>query len=236
MTSRASAPTCVIVQVYGKLVHLDNAASAQGGRCSIGSISPTPTNTPTCRGLHYPPTRRPRPYEGAREAGVPQCGAARGNRLHPQRHRAINLVAYTLAASGSPNVRRIVSRSWSITQHRAVAFLPSVMVRHQGAPIDTGQFLIDSSKLLTDRTKLVAITHVEHARHRGAGERGGAARPCARRSVLVDGAQAAVHLGSTCAISTATSTPSGPQLYGPTGSASTASTRTSPPCRSTAAR
>ena len=107
------------------------------------------------------------------------------------------------------------------------------------APIaDDGEFLLDEfERLLTPRTKIVAITHMSNVLGtivpikeviRIAHARG--------IPVLVDGSQAAVHMQrSTCAISIAisTSSPATRPTVPPASACSTPSASTSTPCRPT---
>jgi selenocysteine lyase/cysteine desulfurase len=79
------------------------------------------------------------------------------------------------------------------------------------APVDDeGNFLIDEfEKLLTPRTKLVAITQMSNALGTIVPVKDVVKLAHARGiPVLVDGSQAAVHLASTCRTSTAISTSS----------------------------
>ena len=107
------------MQVYGKpLVYLDNAASAQKPKAVLDRIQHAYTSeyANVHRGLHYLANAATEAYEGAREKvrGVPQRGAARGDHLHPQRHRGDQpRRLYVRRASASSRATRSCSRSWS---------------------------------------------------------------------------------------------------------------------------
>ncbi len=80
------------LKVYGKpLVYLDNAASAQKPTAVLDRMQKAFTSeyANVHRGLHYLANAATEAYEGAREkvAKFLNAGAARGDHLHPQRHR-----------------------------------------------------------------------------------------------------------------------------------------------------
>ena len=109
------------------------------------------------------------------------------------------------------------------------------------APVDDdGNFLIDEfEKLLTPRTKMVAITHMSNVLGTVVPVKEVVRLAHARGiPVLVDGSQAAVHLDVDVQDSTAisTSSPATSSTARPASACSTASTSISPRCRrSTAA-
>ena len=192
------------MQVYGKpLVYLDNAASAQKPKVVLDRIQHAYTHeyANVHRGLHYLANAATEAYEGAREKVRAFLNAARPEEIIFTRNatEAINLVAYTFARERIQPGDEIVV---SIMEHHSNIVPWHFLRERQGAvikwaPVDEdGNFLIDEfEKLLTPRTKLVAMTHMSNALGtitpikevvRLAHARG--------MPVLVDGAQGAVHL------------------------------------------
>src|ERR1700745_3139930 len=192
------------MQVYGKpLVYLDNAASAQKPQSVLDRIQEAYTSeyANVHRGLHYLANAATEAYEGAREKVRAFLNAAKSEEIIFTRNatEAINLVAYTFARERVKAGDEIVL---SIMEHHSNIVPWHFLRERQGAVIkwapvdDDGNFLLDEfEKLLTPRTKLVAITHMSNmlgtlvpvkevtriAHARGI-------------PVLFDGAQGAVHL------------------------------------------
>src|SRR5262244_197496 len=215
-------------KVYGKsLIYLDNAASAQKPKAVLDRIQRAYTSeyANVHRGLHYLANAATEAYEGAREKVRGYLNAARPEEIIFTRNatEAINLVAYTFARERLKPGDEIVL---SIMEHHSNIVPWHFLRERQGAVIkwapvdDDGNFLIDEfEKLLTPRTRMVAITHMSNALGtvvpvkdvvRIAHERG--------IPVLIDGAQAAVHLDVDvqdigCDFYAIT----GHKLYGPTG-------------------
>jgi cysteine desulfurase/selenocysteine lyase len=215
-------------QVYGKpLVYLDNAASAQKPQAVLDRLNRAYTSeyANVHRGLHYLANAATEAYEGAREKVRAFLNAARPEEIIFTRNatEAINLVAYTFARERIQPGDEIVV---SIMEHHSNIVPWHFLRERHGAVIkwapvdDDGNFLIDEfEKLLTPRTKRVAITHMSNmlgtivpatevvriAHARGI-------------PVLFDGAQGAVHLDVDvqdldCDFYAIT----GHKLYGPTG-------------------
>ena len=200
------------LQVYGKpLVYLDNAASAQKPRAVLDRMTQAYTSeyANVHRGLHYLANAATEAYEGGRERVTRFLNARRNEEIIFTRNatEAINLVA---SSWGGPNIGEGDEIVLSIMEHH-----------FKWAPVDDeGNFLIDEfEKLLTAKTKLVAITQMSNmlgtlvpvkevvriAHARGI-------------PVLIDGSQAAVHLAIDvqdidCDFYVFT----GHKLYGPTG-------------------
>src|SRR5450432_711003 len=192
------------MQVYGKpLIYLDNAASAQKPKAVLDRIQHAYTSeyANVHRGLHYLANAATEAYEGAREKVRAFLNAARPEEIIFTRNatEAINLVAYTFARERIKPGDEIVL---SIMEHHS-NIVPWHFLRERHgavikwAPVDEdGNFLLDEfEKLLTPRTKLVAMTHMSNAL--------GTITPIKEVMklahargipVLVDGAQAAVHL------------------------------------------
>ena len=216
------------LQVYGKpLVYLDNAASAQKPRAVLDRMTQAYTSeyANVHRGLHYLANAATEAYEGGRERVTRFLNARRSEEIIFTRNatEAINLVA---SSWGGPNIGEGDEIVLSIMEHHSNIVPWHFLRERQGAVIkwapvdDEGNFLIDEfEKLLTAKTKLVAITQMSNmlgtlvpvkevvriAHARGI-------------PVLIDGSQAAVHLAVDvqdidCDFYVFT----GHKLYGPTG-------------------
>src|SRR5271163_4392434 len=196
------------LKVYGKpLVYLDNAASAQKPNAVLERMTEAYRSeyANVHRGLHYLANAATEGYEGGRAKVAKFLNAARTEEIVFTRNatEAINLVA---SSWGEPNIAEGDEIVLSIIKW---------------APVDDeGNFLIDEfEKLLSPRTKLVAITQMSNAL--------GTIVPVKEIvniahgkgiPVLIDGSQAAVHLaidvqdiGADFYVFT------GHKLYGPTG-------------------
>lgn len=191
-------------EVYGKpLVYLDNGASAQKPRAVIDMITHTYSNeyANVHRGLHFLSNAATDAYEKARENVRRFLNAASVDEIvfTKSATESINTVAY---GYGMPNIGEGDEIVLSIMEHHS-NIVPWHFIRErQGAklvwvPVDEqGAFHIEEfEKRLTDRTKLVAITHMSNVL--------GTVTPIkeivriahARGiPVLVDGSQGAVHL------------------------------------------
>ena len=216
------------MKVHGKpLVYLDNAASAQKPQAVLERMQRAYTSeyANVHRGLHYLSNAATDAYEAARDKVQAFLNAERKEEIIFTRGatEAINLVAYTFGRDRIKPGDEIVV---SIMEHHSNIVPWHFLREHYGAVIkwapvdDEGNFLVaEFEKLLTDRTKMVAITHmsnvlgtivpvkaiVEIAHARGI-------------PVLVDGSQGAVHADVDvrdidCDFYVVT----GHKLYGPTG-------------------
>ena len=224
---RADFPA-LAMQIYGKpLVYLDNAASAQKPQAVLDrlNLAYTAQYANVHRGLHYLANEVTEAYEGARETVAKFLNARRKEEIIFTRNatEAINLVTYTFGRECIKPGDEIVL---SIMEHHSNIVPWHFLRERQGAVIkwapvdDEGHFLIDEfEKLLTPRTKLVAITHMSNMLGTLV-----PAKEVARIAhahgipVLFDGAQAAVHLDVDvqdidCDFYAFT----GHKLYGPTG-------------------
>jgi len=224
---RADFPALAL-EVYGKpLVYLDNAASAQKPQAVLDRLHQAYTSeyANVHRGLHYLANAATEAYEGAREKVRAFLNAARTEEIIFTRNatEAINLVAYTFGRERIKPGDEIVL---SIMEHHSNIVPWHFLRERQGAVIkwapvdDEGNFLIDDfEKLLTDRTKMVAITHMSNTLGTIVPVKEVVRLAHARGiPVLVDGAQAAVHLDVDvrdldCDFYVIT----GHKLYGPTG-------------------
>jgi len=191
-------------EVHGKpLVYLDNGASAQKPRQVIDAVKYAYENeyANVHRGLHFLSNAATDAYEGAREKVRRFLNAPSSEEIifTKSATEAINTVAY---GHGMPNIGEGDEIVISIMEHHS-NIVPWHFIRErQGAklvfaPVDEdGAFDIDEfTGCLTERTKLVAITHMSNVLGtvvpvkeicRIAHERG--------IPVLVDGSQGAVHM------------------------------------------
>ena len=214
--------------VYGKpLVYLDNGASAQKPQAVIDAVSHAYANeyANVHRGLHFLSNAATDAYEAAREKVRRFLNAGSIDEIifTKSSTEAINTVAY---GWGMPNIGADDEIVISIMEHHS-NIVPWHFIRErQGAKLvwapvdDEGAFHIDDfEKCLTDRTKLVAITHMSNALGtivnvkevcRIAHERG--------IPVLIDGSQGAVHMPVDVRdIDCDWYVMTGHKLYGPSG-------------------
>jgi len=200
---RAEFPA-LAMQVYGKpLVYLDNAASAQKPKPVLDRIQRAYTHeyANVHRGMHYLANAASDAYEGAREKVRHFLNASRPEEIIFTRNatEAINLVAYTFGRERIKPGDEIVL---SIMEHHSNIVPWHFLRERYGAVIkwapvdDDGNFLIDEfEKLLSARTKLVAITHMSNVLGTIVAVKEVTKRAHARSiPVLVDGAQGAVYL------------------------------------------
>jgi cysteine desulfurase / selenocysteine lyase len=224
---RADFPI-LAMRVYGKpLVYLDNAASAQKPRVVLDRLDEVYTTqyANVHRGLHFLANEATEAYENAREKVAAFLNARRKEEIVFTRNatEAINLVAYTF---GRERIKAGDEIVLSIMEHHSNIVPWHFLRERQGAVIkwapvdDEGNFLLDEfEKLLTPRTKLVAIAHMSNMLGTTVPARDVVRLAHARGvPVLFDGAQAAVHLDVDvreldCDFYAFT----GHKLYGPTG-------------------
>ncbi len=214
--------------VYGKpLTYLDNAASAQKPMAVIDAITRAYTEeyANVHRGLHFLSNAATESNEAAREAARKFVNAAHTDEIIFTRNatEAMNLVADSYGRMAIGEGDEIVL---SIMEHHSNIVPWNFHRERKGAVIrwapvaDDGTFLIEEfEKLLTERTRIVAITHMSNVLGtvvpikeicRIAHERG--------IPVIVDGRQGAVHLpvdvqDLDCDFYAFT----GHKVYGPTG-------------------
>ncbi len=224
---RADFPA-LAMQVYGKpLVYLDNAASAQKPRAVLDRLQKAYTSeyANVHRGLHFLANEATEAYEGARETVQKFLNAPRKEEVIFTRNatEAINLVAATFGRERLKEGDEIVI---SIMEHHSNIVPWNFLRERQGAvikwaPVDEeGNFLLDEfEKLLTPKTKMVAITQMSNALGTIVPVKEVVRLAHARGiPVLVDGSQAAVHLDIDvqdigCDFYVFT----GHKVYGPTG-------------------
>jgi cysteine desulfurase/selenocysteine lyase len=185
------------------LVYLDNAATSQKPRAVIEAISSyySHENANIHRGVHWLSERATEAYETSRRKLSEFLGATRPEEIifTGGTTAGINLVAQTfgrssfrsgdqILVSGMEHHSNIVP--WQILCQQTGAVLRVIPVDEQGE-LDLAEY----SRLLNDRTRLVAVTHVSNVL--------GTVNPirqiadlahAAGALVLVDGAQSAAHL------------------------------------------
>jgi cysteine desulfurase / selenocysteine lyase len=216
------------LKIYGKpLVYLDNAASAQKPNAVLDRMTEAYKSeyANVHRGLHYLANAATEAYEGGRAKVAKFLNAGRNEEIVFTRNatEAINLVA---SSWGEPNIKAGDEIVLSIMEHHSNIVPWHFLRERHGAVIkwapvdDEGNFLIDEfEKLLTDRTKLVAITQMSNALGTIVPVKDVVKLAHARGiPVLIDGSQAAVHLAIDvqdidCDFYVFT----GHKLYGPTG-------------------
>src|SRR5215813_5961881 len=192
------------MEVYGKpLIYLDNAASAQKPKAVLDRLEQAYRSeyANVHRGLHYLANAATEAYEGAREKVRAFLNAPRSEEIVFTRNatEAINAVAYTFGRERIQPGDEIVL---SIMEHHSNIVPWHFLRERHGAVIkwapvdDDGNFLIDEfEKLLGPRTKLVAISHMSNMLGTVVPVKEVVRLAHARGiPVLVDGAQAAVHL------------------------------------------
>jgi len=214
--------------VHGNpLVYLDNGASAQKPQSVIDTITRTYSSeyANVHRGLHYLSNLATERYEHARETVRSYLNAPSENQVIFTRSatEAINLVASsfggTVIGEGDEIVLSIMEHHsnivpWHFHRERNGAVI-------KWAPVaDDGEFLLDEFEaLLTERTKMVAVTHMSNTLGTIVPIKDVCRIAHARGiPVLVDGSQAAVHLpvdvvDLDCDFYVMT----GHKLYGPSG-------------------
>ena len=191
-------------EVYGKpLIYLDNGASAQKPQTMIDAVTKAYGHeyANVHRGLHYLSNTATDNYEAARETVRKFLNAGSVDEIIFTRSttEAINLVAYSLGLDGIGEGDEIVL---SIMEHHSNIVPWHFLRERKGAVLkwapvhDDGSFDFEAFEaLLSDRTRLIAITHMSNVLGtvvpvadviRAAHARG--------IKVLIDGSQAAVHM------------------------------------------
>jgi cysteine desulfurase/selenocysteine lyase len=215
-------------KVHGKpLIYLDNAATSQKPQAVIDSIARyyQSENSNVHRGVHFLSELATQAYENARSRVRQLLNAAHDHEIVFTRGttEGINLVA---SSYGRCRVKAGDEILISAMEHHSNIVPWQMLCEEKGAVLrvipmnDAGELLLEEyERLLSDRTRLVAVVHVSNAlgtvnpikpmiamaHHRGV-------------PVLVDGAQAAPHLpvdvqDLDCDFFAL----SGHKLFGPTG-------------------
>ena len=218
------------MKVYGKsLVYLDNAASAQKPTAVLDRMTEAYKSeyANVHRGLHYLANAATEAYEGGRAKVAKFLNAARTEEIIFTRSStgSLNAVASSLGrylqlGEGDEIILSILEHHsnivpWHYWRERHGAVI-------KWAPIDDeGNFLVEEfEKLITPRTKVVALTHMSNAT--------GTIVPIAEVGAIcrahgiplvVDGSQGAVHLPvDVQALGCDFYAFTGHKTYGPTGS------------------
>jgi cysteine desulfurase/selenocysteine lyase len=215
-------------EVYGRpLVYLDNAATTQKPVQVIEAVAKyyEHDNANVHRGVHQLSERATEAYEGARETVRAFIGARSTHEVIFTRNatESINLVA---RAWGDANVRQGDEVLITWMEHHSNIVPWQQLCERTGATLkavpidDRGQLVVSEfDRLLSSRTKIVAMTHVSNA----LGTINPVAELTARAKaagamVLIDGSQAAHHLSvHVQAIGADFYVLTGHKMYGPTG-------------------
>ncbi|MGH6912108.1 MAG: cysteine desulfurase [Geminicoccales bacterium] len=215
-------------EVHGKpLAFLDSAASAQKPRQVIDTMRAVYESeyANIHRGVYYLSERATAAFEAAREKVRAFLNAADAREIVFTRGgtESINLVA---ASWGGKFVKEGDEILLSVMEHHSNIVPWQILAERTGAVIkvapiaDDGSFLLDEyAKLLSPRTRIVALTHASNAL--------GTVTPAAEivrlahaqgAKVLLDGCQAAVHLPvDVRALNVDFYVVTGHKLYGPSG-------------------
>jgi len=226
-TIRADFPI-LASSVHGKpLVYLDNAATTQKPRAVLDALTEyyRSSNANVHRGVHYLSGRATDQYEQARASIARFLGAAEPREIVFTRNatESINLVAQTW---GRANIKAGDEILVSAIEHHSNIVPWYMLAAEKGATLrvipmfDSGELDLEAfARLLTSRTKLVAISALSNAL--------GTVTPVAdiiRQAhaagavVVVDGAQAAYHMPiDVRALDCDFFAVTGHKLYGPTG-------------------
>jgi cysteine desulfurase/selenocysteine lyase len=209
------------------LVYLDNAATTQKPRAVIDAIAHyyETANANVHRGVHMLSERATAAFEGARAEAASFLGAAHSHEIIFTRNatEGINLVASSwghanLSAGDEVLISAMEHHSnivpWQMACERTGARLRVIPIDDRGV-LDLDAF----RGLLSDRTRMVAVSHLSNAL--------GTVNPVAEitatahaagAAVLVDGAQAAYHRAvDVVALGVDFYVCTGHKLYGPTG-------------------
>ncbi|MEK6572144.1 MAG: aminotransferase class V-fold PLP-dependent enzyme, partial [Bacteroidota bacterium] len=191
-------------QVRGRpLVYLDNAATSQKPRIVIDTMTKyyTAENSNVHRGVHYLSDKATQAYEAARTKVQQYLNAA-----HPEEiifvrgtTEGINLVAQSYGRTHVMKGDQVVI---SAIEHHSNIVPWQMLCEEKGATLrvipinDNGDILLEEyEKLLSEKTKLVALTHVSNSI--------GTINPVKQMTaiahsrdipVLIDGGQAVPHL------------------------------------------
>jgi cysteine desulfurase/selenocysteine lyase len=185
-----------------QLVYLDSAATSQKPRPVLDALDAyyERDNANVHRGIHELSRRATIGYEEARAKVAAWIGAAEAAELVWTRGttEALNLVA---SAWGLDNVREGDEILVSVLEHHSNIIPWQLLARRTGAELryieidEQGRLILDDlDSLLTDRTKVVAFSHVSNALGTVNPVRELAARAKEVGALtVVDGAQGAVH-------------------------------------------
>jgi len=208
------------------LVYFDNGATSQKPQVVIDAIANyySSENANVHRGVHFLSQKATLAYENAREIVRNFIGATHNHEIIFTKGTTdgINLVASSLGESLSENDQVLISEMehhsnivpWQMLCDRKKAKL-RVVPMHENGELDLEAF----KRLLNDKTKIVAITHVSNTL--------GTINPIKNiidlahqygAKVLIDGAQSIQHLSiNVCELDCDFYAFSGHKVFGPTG-------------------
>jgi cysteine desulfurase/selenocysteine lyase len=190
-------------QVYGKnLIYFDNGATSQKPKLVLDAINLfySKENANIHRGVHYLSQRATTDYEAARQRIQRYLGARKSEEIIFTKGTtdSINLVAFSYGSTLSAGDEILISAM----EHHSNIVPWQMLCERQGcilkvAPINQrGELIMDEfDKLLSKKTKLVAITHISNTL--------GTVNPIKEISqkahavgskVLIDGAQSIQHM------------------------------------------
>ena len=190
-------------QIYGKnLIYFDNGATSQKPKLVLDAINLfySKENANIHRGVHYMSRKATTEYEAARQRIQRYLGARKSEEIIFTKGTtdSINLVAYSFGLSLSAGDEVLISAM----EHHSNIVPWQMLCERQGctlkvAPINQrGELILEEfDKLLSKKTKLVAITHISNTL--------GTINPVKEiiekahavgAKVLVDGAQSIQHM------------------------------------------
>ena len=190
-------------QVYGKnLIYFDNGATSQKPKLVLDAINLfySKENANIHRGVHYLSQRATTDYEAARQRIQRYLGARKSEEIIFSKGTtdSINLVAFSYGSTLSAGDEILISAM----EHHSNIVPWQMLCERQGcilkvAPINQrGELIMDEfDKLLSKKTKLVAITHISNTL--------GTVNPIKEiiqkahavgSKVLIDGAQSIQHM------------------------------------------
>jgi cysteine desulfurase/selenocysteine lyase len=190
-------------QVYGKnLIYFDNGATSQKPKLVLDAINLfySKENANIHRGVHYLSQRATTDYEAARQRIQRYLGARKSEEIIFTKGTtdSINLVAFSFGTTLSAGDEILISAM----EHHSNIVPWQMLCERQGcvlkvAPINQrGELIMDEfDKLLSKKTKLVAITHISNTL--------GTVNPVKEiiqkahavgSKVLIDGAQSIQHM------------------------------------------
>lgn len=186
-----------------KTVYIDNAATAQRPKCVIDAEKDFYTchNANPLRGIYGLSVQATEDYENARKAVRDFIGAKSAQEIIFTRNttESINLVAYSYGLSNLKQGDEVVV---SIMEHHSDLLPWQMVCRQTGAELkflecekDGSLDLDKAEKLITDRTKIVAVTQLSNVLGREYPIEKLAQLAHSRNAVIVaDGAQSTPHI------------------------------------------
>lgn len=210
-----------------KTVYIDNAATAQRPKCVIDAEKDFYTchNANPLRGIYELSVQATEDYENARKAVRDFIGAKSVQEIIFTRNttESINLVAYSYGLSNLKQGDEVVV---SIMEHHSDLLPWQMVCRQTGAELkflecekDGSLDLDKAEKLITDRTKIVAVTQLSNVLGREYPIEKLAQLAHSRNAVMVaDGAQSTPHIAvDVKKLGVDFFAFSGHKLYGPMG-------------------